>query len=298
MIPGEASIVSDVQVRELSAETIQGLATLYDINGKPALTVSINMDRDMTMIARSGIQTIVIALLVSSLICILLNLIFTNKLILTRLLSMSRSIRSIGEHDDPSERLKPDGHSDELSAISGEINAMLGRLQDSRQQTLDREHELRLTAEKLRQEVAERKKAQEEITHLAYHDHLTGLPNRISFSEHLSHGINLAKRAEKLLAIMFLDLDGFKMINDSMGHLSGDLLLVEVSKRLKSILRKSDTIARLGGDEFVVMLENISDVTAIKTIAQKILDCFLEPFVLNDQECFISTSIGVAIYPA
>lgn len=291
------NIISHFSVKDISTETIQGLGTINDIFGDPAITVSLSMNRDMSIIGNSGIQSVMIALIASSLIFILLILSFTNRVILSRVLSMSRSIKDIGEHDDPAGRLKIDRHSDELSAMSGEINTMLARLQESRKQTMERENELIKSAGELRQEVTERKKAQEEITYLAYHDHLTGLPNRIHFSEHLNHGIRLAKRTEKFLAIMFLDLDGFKMINDSMGHLSGDMLLVEVSKRLKTILRESDSLARLGGDEFVVMVENISDISVVKTIAQKILESFQKPFVLNNQECLISTSIGVAVCP-
>lgn len=290
-------ISAGISVRTLSRETLQGLATLYDINGNPAVTVSLNMNRDMSMIAGSGIRSVMIALVVSSLIFTLLILIYMNRVILARVLSMSKAVKSIGDHDDPSERLKADGYRDELSGMTGEINAMLGKLLDSRQQTLARESELIIAADELRQEVSERRKAQEEITYLAYHDHLTGLPNRIHFSEHLNHGIQLSKRMGKLLAILFLDLDGFKMINDTIGHMAGDMLLVEVSKRLKATLRQSDTIARLGGDEFIVMVENVSNLDAIRAIADKILDSFRTPFILNNQECFISTSIGVAVCP-
>lgn len=290
-------ISAGISVRTLSRETLQGLATLYDINGNPAVTVSLNMSRDMSMIAGSGIRSVMIALVVSSLIFTLLILIYMNRVILARVLSMSKAVKSIGDHDDPSERLKADGYRDELSGMTGEINAMLGKLLDSRQQTLARESELIIAADELRQEVTERRKAQEEITYLAYHDHLTGLPNRIHFSEHLNHGIQLTKRMGKLLAILFLDLDGFKMINDTIGHMAGDMLLVEVSKRLKATLRQSDTIARLGGDEFIVMVENVSNLDAIRAIADKILDSFRTPFILNNQECFISTSIGVAVCP-
>jgi diguanylate cyclase (GGDEF)-like protein len=292
------NIVSGISVRTISAETIKGLATFYDIDQNPAVTVSLDMNRDMNMIGSSGIRSVLIAMFFTGLIFTLLIIFFTNKMILSRLLSMSRTIKDIGEHDNPAKRLKPDGYCDELSAMKGEINSMLDKLQISRQQIIEREGELKQTAKELLQEVSERKKAQEQITHLAYHDHLTGLPNRIHFSEDLNHGIRLAKRTGKLLGVMFLDLDGFKMINDSMGHLSGDLLLVEASRRLKAILRESDTVARLGGDEFVVMAENISDVSDIKKIAQAILDSFCEPFILNNQECLITTSIGVAVYPA
>ncbi len=288
---------SDVYVRAISEKSIQGSTMLYDLVGRPAVTVSITMNRDMSMVVNTSILSVLIALSVSSLIFTLLILFYTNRVILSRVLSMSRAIKDIGEHDEPSERLKPDGYCDELSAMTGEINSMLDKMHESRKRIIDDEHELRSVTEELQKEVAERRKAQDKISYLAYHDHLTGLPNRLHFSEHLNHGIQLARRSERLLAIMFLDLDGFKMINDSMGHLAGDLLLIEVSKRLKAILRDSDTIARLGGDEFVIMTENITDVKAIETVAEKVLGSFREPFVLNNQECFISTSVGVAVCP-
>ncbi|MEL7658642.1 MAG: EAL domain-containing protein, partial [Bacillota bacterium] len=139
--------------------------------------------------------------------------------------------------------------------------------------------------------------SEEEIKQLAYHDHLTGLPNLRCFNEQLNHAINLANRTEKMFTIMFLDLDSFKMINDTMGHNIGDKLLKQVAQRLVDTLRKSDVLARIGGDEFIVMLENIKDENEIKTVAEKILGCFTQPFLLNDQEVFVTTSIGIAVYP-
>lgn len=288
---------SAVNLQVISDKIIRGTATLHDLYGSPAVTVSLNMNRDMTMTGSAGVISVVIALIASSFVFSLLITSFVNRVILSRVLSMSRSIKAIGEHDDPAERLPPDGYCDELSGMTSEINVMLDRLHESHKQIADSEHELRSIAAELHQEVAVRKKAQDEISYLAYHDHLTGLPNRLHFSEHLNHAIQLTKRTEKLLAILFLDLDGFKMINDSMGHLAGDLLLIEVSNRLKLMLRDSDTIARLGGDEFIVMVENIGNGKAIENIAKKILNSFREPFVLNNQECFISTSIGIAVCP-
>jgi len=135
------------------------------------------------------------------------------------------------------------------------------------------------------------------IKHLAYHDHLTGLPNRLFLSEQLNHAISLASRMEKMIATMFLDLDDFKMINDTMGHDVGDQLLVEVSKRLVKTLRRCDTVARIGGDEFIMLIENVENIDFINIISEKIIKCFNKPFRLNNQECFVTTSLGVAIYP-
>ena len=139
--------------------------------------------------------------------------------------------------------------------------------------------------------------SERKIKQLAYHDHLTGLPNRLSLSEKLNRAILLSSRKENMLATMFLDLDDFKMINDTMGHDIGDQLLVEVSKRLVSTLRECDTVARIGGDEFIMLIEDVENVDYINRISEKIIKCFNEPFRFNNQECFITTSLGVAIYP-
>ncbi len=149
----------------------------------------------------------------------------------------------------------------------------------------------------LQREMAKREKMQEDVEKLAYYDHLTGLPNRVMFSTHLTRAISLSKRLEKILVVMFLDLDGFKMINDTLGHSMGDSLLVEVSKRIAESLRESDIIARIGGDEFVILIENIQDIDSLNTIANKILGSFKKPFTVGDQELYITTSIGVALCP-
>ncbi|MEN6374270.1 MAG: EAL domain-containing protein [Smithella sp.] len=149
----------------------------------------------------------------------------------------------------------------------------------------------------LRTEIINREKIREEIEYLAYHDHLTGLANRLLFIDQLNHAMSLSKRMAKMLAIMFLDLDGFKLINDSMGHAAGDQLLKEVSKRLINTMRKSDLVARVGGDEFIIMIENEEDIDTIKLVAEKILNCFRQPFRLKNNDCFITTSVGVAVYP-
>ena len=158
-------------------------------------------------------------------------------------------------------------------------------------------HEVTKINEEITSLNKEIKLSENKVKYLAYHDHLTGLPNRLFLSEQLNHAISLASRTEKMIATMFLDLDDFKMINDTMGHDIGDELLVEVSKRLVSILRKCDTVARIGGDEFIMVIENVENIDYIKIISEKIIECFNKPFRFNDQECFVTTSLGVAIYP-
>jgi diguanylate cyclase (GGDEF)-like protein len=135
------------------------------------------------------------------------------------------------------------------------------------------------------------------VEHLAYHDGLTGLPNRSLFSNLLSQSLKLAQRHTRRLAVLFLDLDRFKHINDTLGHEAGDQLLKEVAVRLRASVRESDTIARLGGDEFVAMLPEIEDARVVPTIARRILAEIARPFLLRGQEFRVTASIGISIYP-
>lgn len=139
--------------------------------------------------------------------------------------------------------------------------------------------------------------AQKKLKQLAYHDYLTGLPNRLLFVEELGHAILLSSRSEKTLGVVFLDIDAFKMINDTMGHAAGDQLLIEVSKRLTKAVRKCDVVARIGGDEFVIMVENVGTIAGFENIMKKIIASFSQPFLIKEQELFVTTSLGVAVYP-
>jgi diguanylate cyclase (GGDEF)-like protein len=140
-------------------------------------------------------------------------------------------------------------------------------------------------------------KSEKEIEYMAYYDHLTNLPNRTLFTERLTQAIHLAKRNEKFLGIIFLDLDGFKMVNDTMGHSGGDVILKEVAQNLTLHLRKIDTTARFGGDEFLIMINNLDDGKNITTVVDSIMKIFAEPFFINDHEFYITASAGVAVYP-
>ncbi len=158
-------------------------------------------------------------------------------------------------------------------------------------------------------DITERKLAEEQIAYLAYHDSLTGLPNTRLFKDRLIQGIEQAQRNEKILAVVFLDLDRFKLINDTMGHDVGDQLLQVVSERLMEAVRRSDSIAlnnltnmsssvaRLGGDEFTILLEDIVDTQAISRICERLIELVSQPLELRDQEVYTSASIGIALYP-
>jgi diguanylate cyclase (GGDEF)-like protein/PAS domain S-box-containing protein len=149
----------------------------------------------------------------------------------------------------------------------------------------------------LSQDITEQKQQEERIQHLAYHDALTGLPNRMLVLDRLARGLAIAQRQHRQLAVLFLDLDRFKTINDTLGHLSGDSLLCQVASRLQNSLREQDTVARLGGDEFLVLLEHVGDISDVAHVANKILDALAVPFDLGGQELHITVSIGVSLYP-
>ena len=146
-------------------------------------------------------------------------------------------------------------------------------------------------------DISEHKAALDHIQHLAHHDLLTDLPNRLSLTERLKQAIDTAQRNKEIIGIMFIDLDRFKTINDTLGHHIGDLLLVEVSQRLKACVRSNDIVARLGGDEFVIALLELKNIDATFPIADKILSTVGEPFVLEGHQIHSSPSIGIAFYP-
>jgi len=143
----------------------------------------------------------------------------------------------------------------------------------------------------------ELRRAKSHEQHRAYHDMLTGLPNRLLFHDRLHQAVSQAKRTGNQLGLLFLDLDGFKLINDSLGHDVGDLLLQAVAKRLQLVVREGDTVARIGGDEFVILLINIYNDEDAAKVARKIITVMADPFVINEHELAASVSIGISLYP-
>ena len=143
----------------------------------------------------------------------------------------------------------------------------------------------------------EKKQADERILYLATHDGLTGLPNRVMFNQLFEQSIELTQRNGRKCAVLFIDLDRFKVINDSLGHAAGDTLLIEVANRLRGCVRACDVVARLGGDEFVVFLDETFDREQIALVARKILTALLPPMVLAGHECRTTGSIGIAVFP-
>ncbi len=186
---------------------------------------------------------------------------------------------------------------------NGETKTILMHL-DSSTEHLEPDHRIFGTI----QDITEQRKAEESIRQLAYYDSITGLPNRDLFKEHLSMALHQAERNKEKIAVMFLDLDNFKRVNDSLGHEAGDRLLKTISERLDESLRSTDlaardmgdmnsSLARLGGDEFTVMLSGLHGIEHVEMIGQRILERIAEPIMLSGNRVCVSSSIGVAIYP-
>jgi diguanylate cyclase (GGDEF)-like protein/PAS domain S-box-containing protein len=147
-------------------------------------------------------------------------------------------------------------------------------------------------------DITKMKRTEHRLRHLAHYDPLTGLPNRVLFRDRLQQTLLKAERDQAGVAVMFLDLDGFKDINDTLGHRAGDELLKAVAERLRRCVRKSDTVARPGGDEFTVVLSRVQDAHAAAEVARKMIEQFSEPFLLTGTEVFVTASLGIALYPA
>ena len=253
----------------ISNNVIEALFVLNDINGQPVSQLTLQKDRAIYQSGKSGVNAVLAYIWLLSGLCILILSIYMRQTILLKLRYISSEVSSIGKDKDFSRRLKPQVYNDEFGIVSDKINGMLDSLQ----------------------------KADEGIKYNANHDPLSGLPNRRLLTEIMAHAISQASRRERMMAVVFLDLDDFKMINDTKGHEFGDHILKKVALRLSLSLRESDIISRIGGDEFIILLENIEDIGNAKNAAMKIQNGFKDVFTSGDNEVFLTCSMGISIYP-
>lgn len=186
---------------------------------------------------------------------------------------------------------------EDITARKNAQEALLRARDELEMRVHERTAELATANARLEAEIQERKLAEQQIRYLAHHDALTGLPNRRLLEDRLEHALEMARRNRRLVAIQFIDLDCFKPINDRLGHRVGDLLLQEVARRLRGLLRAVDTVSRVGGDEFVVVLPEMNSEKAAGDTAQKVLNALSQPYTVEGQELSVTPSIGVSVFP-
>ena len=248
---------------------------------------------------------IVAIVLLSSLLLAFMLSAQLQRIITDPLLRLSGIARRISTEKNFSLRVAAQGR-DELGNLICDFNTMLDEIQsrDNKLKEYQSELEARVTQRTRQLEIAnielESAKEQaesvaERMEYHAHHDALTGLPNRILLNDRIATCLAQARRQESMLAVLFLDLDRFKIINDSLGHAIGDQLLRVVSRRLKNCLREGDTIARLGGDEFMVLLPNIKSASDAGKIGTKIIDSLMDSISCQGHELHITTSIGISL---
>lgn len=199
------------------------------------------------------------------------------------LLQLTGLMNSVIQNNDYSVRLE-NNTSNEIGILTRGFNEMLAHIQ--------------INDEQLAHELSERYKAEEHLDKLAYYDVITGIPNRHYFQEKLEQAIERTVKSQSMMALLFLDLDNFKTVNDTLGHKTGDRLLKQASSRLSNVVRQSDYICRIGGDEFAIIIENVNDIDDVSTVTTKCIECLSNPFVFEGKNFFIGVSIGVSICPS
>lgn len=206
--------------------------------------------------------------------------------------------RLIGRALDPSDRSKGAIYiTEDITERKNAQEALLRARDELEQRVEERTRELAKANARLHAEIQERKLAEQQIRYLANHDALTGLPNRRLLEDRLEQAMEMARRNSRQTAVLFIDLDRFKPINDKLGHRVGDLLLQAVAVRLRSLLRGVDTVSRVGGDEFVIVLPEMTSTTAAADAAQRVLTALAQPYSIDGHDLSVTPSIGISMFP-
>ncbi|MDI3326521.1 EAL domain-containing protein [Pontibacterium granulatum] len=237
-------------------------------------------------------MTIVFGLFLFSLLVAMVLSNVGQQIVTRPILSLARTARRITDtrnYDLRAEKLS----NDEIGSLADDFNQMLDQIQQTEKELRDAQCQLE---DKVNERTSELLALTEQLEHQAFHDTLTGLANRATFDTNLQAAINYASRRELKLTVMFLDLDRFKSINDTLGHAVGDKLLIEMADRLRQCLRQSDTLARLGGDEFALLLPD-SSPNAAAEVATKVIEAVKHPIHVKGYNLQVTTSIGISIFP-
>ncbi|MES2217030.1 MAG: EAL domain-containing protein [Pseudomonadota bacterium] len=294
-------------IKAINEKTLFTYIVVKDINGTPIGILKGVIPRNSYMAGLQAIHYYLATYLITGFLFSLLMLTLLRSLIIKRLEKLDEELTIISDKHTVTERVTDSGN-DELSSVAAEINIMLDIIQASQEQlehrVVKRTEELHKTNKKLQEEITERKSIEQELMvnkehllRLAHYDNLTGLPNRVFFNEILNKALAHAARQNKIMAVLFIDLDRFKNINDAMGHSTGDLVLKEIAKRLESILRAGDVLARLSGDEFIALLNDIPQAKFASNIADKLLQVCAIPVKIDSHEFFTTASVGICIFP-
>jgi diguanylate cyclase (GGDEF)-like protein len=262
--------------RDVYGESVSAYGIIRGGNGAPVGAVMVDVYSGEIRSFRRSLGLVIYPVSALAFALALAGLVALSQLVSRPLRAMSRAVAAVAA-GDLSTRIELE-RGDEIGALARGFNGMVAALA---------------------RHIEELRRTEERLATLAFRDEMTGLLNRKSFYDHLAEALNLARRSEHegLRGLLFLDLDHFKDINDTLGHDFGDRLLREVAQRLKAQVRESDHVFRLGGDEFTVILNSLSRETDAAIVAQKLLDSLEEPFTIQDNRLHIGTSIGIAIHP-
>lgn len=295
------------QTRIVNDDFIAGYLLIRDVNNTPIGMIRLLEHRDIYKKGVNAINFLLGSFLLLGAVLALLLWWLLRSLIVLRLEKLDRQIAEVSNSNRLELRVDAKGH-DELSSVATRVNNMLSIIQSGHEKLEDRVHqrtkELEETNIKLTKEITERHAVEKELLvhkehldYLAHYDHLTGLPNRVLFNDLLNKALHNAQRHHKKLAVLFIDLDRFKAINDAYGHHAGDIVLKTLSARFTSVLRTEDTLARLGGDEFILMLTDLEHTNSPAIVAKKLLQVCEQPVILDNREFFLGASIGISIFP-
>ncbi len=260
----------------------------HDIYFQAGKVGKVQITASLLDLYRSNLNYVLMAFLVSliSMLFTLLLSSFLLKRIIAPIIKLTRTARKVTHLSNYSLRAEILSK-DEVGELTRSFNEMLDEIQ-RKDLVLEK-----TVAERTVELIQLNKKLQ----HQAFHDPLTGLANRMLFNDRLDVVLKHAQRFGKTVALMYFDLDHFKAINDTLGHDTGDELLIAVTTRMKAVIRENDTLCRIGGDEFTLMLSNIESTSDVEQVAQKMLTAFSKPFFCNEHELSISSSIGISLYP-
>ncbi|MCW5943380.1 MAG: EAL domain-containing protein [Fimbriimonadaceae bacterium] len=281
--------LAPITVTGAHGDKLSGLALVRDAKEDPAMMIKVDLNRSISAFGQSVVRSIVQQLVLLSVLFGLVVVFVVERFALSRLKALIDQVECLSDHLDD-QRVDLPG-SDELAYLAHRINYMRSHLRAVTDEL--RNSEARLKAHSCTLEIAVQERTKQ-LEHQSLHDRLTGLPNRVLFMDRVAMALQKARRSKKGTAVLFVDMDNFKLVNDSLGHAAGDELLKEFSKRLQSAVRPGDTVSRMGGDEFTILLENLDSVLAAMETAERVLAMLRTPVMLADLETFAGCSIGVA----